>query len=364
MHPDSWSGCIFVIGKETVVREKEIALVSFTKNGALTAQKIACFIKSIGYIPEAYAKKIDQNEDAVLPLEQSLSEWTEAHFSKDALIFIGATGIAVRAIAPFIKGKTVDPAVIVVDEKGRFVISLLSGHIGGANRLSEQIAVGIGAVPVITTATDINGKFAVDQWANEQNLFISDMKLAKKIASALLEEKKVGFFSEIPILGKIPSELTQVEPCSLGIAVTTKEKVNLYEETLYLVPRRLTLGIGCRKDTSFEKLERFTNEVLERENIRWSAIDRIATIDIKQEEKGLITLCEKHNLPFETYNAEVLSSLAGDFTPSKFVRSITGVDNVCERAAVHASKGKLILKKEARDGMTIAIAEKELSIRF
>lgn len=344
--------------------EKQIAVISFTKNGALTARKIVESLKKGGYDSIAYGKKNFSDEMGLLCLEQSLSEWTKEHFSKEALIFVGATGIAVRAIAPYIKGKTVDPAVIVVDEKGTYVISLLSGHIGGANRLSEQIALQLGAIPVITTATDINGKFAVDQWAKEQNLFISSMKLAKKIAAALLEEKEVGFFSEFPIIGEVPPELVQGKRSDLGIVVTGKEKIDIYDETLYLVPRCYVLGIGCRKDTPYEKLEEFTNEILKRENIRWSAIDRVATIDIKQEEKGLITLCERHALPFEVYSAETLSSLKGDFTPSKFVSSITGVDNVCERAAVKASGGKIILKKEAKDGMTIAIASKEISVQI
>lgn len=343
---------------------KKIALVSFTKNGALIEKKIIEALKNEDYQLTAYGKKTFAEGMGLLCLEESLGDWTASHFSKDALVFIGATGIAVRAIAPYLKGKTVDPAVVVVDEKGTYVISLLSGHIGGANRFAMKIAEAIGAIPVITTATDINGKFSVDQWAKEQNLSISSMVLAKKIAAALLEEKKVGFFSEIPIKGKIPPELSQGERCGLGIAVTTAAEKNIFEETLYLVPRCFVLGIGCRKDTPFEKLEQFTEEVLKRENIRWSAIDRVATIDIKQEEKGLIALCEKHSLPFEVYNAETLSSVQGDFTPSKFVRSITGVDNVCERAAVKASGGKLILKKEARDGMTIAIASKEVSVEF
>ncbi len=344
--------------------EKEIVIVSFTGKGALTAKKIENILEKIGYTAKSYSKKQASSELMLLPLDKSLGEWTRENFSKAALIFVGATGIAVRAIAPYIKGKTVDPAVLVVDERGNYVISLLSGHIGGANRLAEQIAAALNALPIITTATDINGKFAVDEWAKRQGLSISDMKLAKKVSAALLEEKTVGFFSEIPTVNSPPPELKQEGPGGLGIAVTVKEEIKFYEETLYLRPRSLVLGIGCRRDTPFEKIERFVQESLKRENISWHAIDRVATIDIKQEEKGLLEFCEAHALPFEVYSAQELASVEGEFTPSSFVSSITGVDNVCERAAVKSSRGQLILKKSAREGVTLAIAEMKIYLHF
>ena len=130
--------------------------------------------------------------------------------SMDALLFIGACGIAVRSIAPYLQGKDKDPAVVVLDERGIFAISLLSGHLGGANELTAVLANLTGAIPVITTATDINGRFAVDVFAKKQNLWISDLKAAKAVSAAVLDEEPVGFFSEFPVTGEIPCELQRL----------------------------------------------------------------------------------------------------------------------------------------------------------
>lgn len=361
-----------------------ISVISFTTQGAQTECAVLKSLRGRGHDVKGYAKKTQERQGAstLLPLEEKLSQWTAQRFSDSgALVFIGAMGIAVRAVAPYIKSKTQDPAVIVVDEQGTFCISLLSGHIGGANDLARQIAQDIQAMPVVTTATDINGKIAVDQWAREQNCFISDMTCAKDISAAVLEGQTVGFYSDYPVQGMLPKELSLVSqedisaaadkenhrfPCGITVSIARRsESLHFADRTLQLVPRTVTLGIGCRRDTPFHKLSAFAEEMLVRENIRWEAVAAIATIDLKKDEAGLLALARLRGVPLLTYSAEELKKVAGSFTPSSFVNSVTGVDNVCERAAVKGERAKtLICVKEARDGMTIAMAEDDFYCTF
>lgn len=192
-----------------------IAVICFTEHGAVLAERLSKGFSEREMTCRAWIKK----KEAQIPdcrnvqvLTQSLREWTKEQFAAvDAMIFIGATGIAVRSIAPYVRSKKTDPAVIVVDEQGRHAISLLSGHIGGANALTLLVSEWIGAEPVITTATDLHGKFAVDAFAARRDLYIDSMPLAKEIAAALVEDKKVGICSAFPVLGTVPAELTQVE---------------------------------------------------------------------------------------------------------------------------------------------------------
>ena len=177
--------------------DMEIAVIGFSRRGLALGQRLLAGLREKGWQAHAFAKcKSVENEfmQSCHPIEESIGEWTGKHFSKfDALIFVGACGIAVRSIAPYVKKKTTDPAVVVVDERGVFSISLLSGHIGGGNDLAQTAAEIIGAQPVVTTATDLNQVFAVDVFAKQNGCSISDMKYAKEISAQLLEGKTIGF---------------------------------------------------------------------------------------------------------------------------------------------------------------------------
>ena len=272
----------------------------------------------------------------------------------DAILFIGSTGMAVRAIAPWVKDKKTDPAVLVMDEGGTFVISLLSGHIGGANAMALALAEKLGAQPIITTATDVEGKFSVDAWATERGYHISDMKLCKEISAAILE-------GEVPICGeylpfsKLPTGLVEKGEGPLGIYVGIHDR-KPFEKTLILTPKVLTLGLGCRRGTPKETLEEAVEAVFRENNLRIEAIARAASIDLKANEQGLLDYCAEHKIPVEFFTAEKLKAVPGDFAPSQFVQSVTGVDNVCERAAALAG-GTRIVHKTAHNGVTVAVAE-------
>ncbi len=295
-------------------------------------------------------------------ISKCLGEWLDL---VDGIVFVGACAIAVRLIAPFVNNKAMDPAVVVIDERGKFCISLLSGHIGGANELAEYIAGIAGSIPVITTATDIGGKFSVDMFARKNNLHISDMKIAKEISAQIVEGKRVGMFSEFDIKGNIPNEIDMnLKDSSLGFAVSIKKYLPVFKKTLMLCPQVVIIGVGCKKGTSAEKIESAVMFCLDDMNISINAVEAVSSIDIKKSEKGIIDFCKKYGLEFYTYSSDELSSAEGEFNESDFVKKTTGVGSVCERSAVFCSKGRLIMPKRVLDCVTVALAVKDWSVCF
>ena len=299
----------------------------------------------------------------------ALSTWSEEHFSQsDALVFIGAIGIAIRAIAPYIKAKTKDPAVVVVDELGHFSIPILSGHIGGANELALKISKNLNAIPVITTATDINNVFAIDTWAKGQGLQILNPECIKLVSSKLLKGEAIHIKTDYEIKGNVPNNvyLNDLEDSDdnenninndYDVMISHKiEENDCGKDILLLIPQIITVGIGCRRDISFESIEESILNILKKEKYPIFAVNAIASIDKKANEKGILEFAKKYDLPFNTYSAEELNSLEGDFTKSEFVKSVVEVDNVCERSAVFESNGKLIRRKDTCDGRGVTVA--------
>lgn len=334
-------------------------IISFSRRGFALGERLKEGLERQGWQVEVYAKsRYMEDEGQKIQVKESVGEWTGKNFSRmDALIYVGACGIAVRSIAPYIRHKTTDPAVTVVDERGRFSISLLSGHIGGGNDLAQTAAEIIGAQPVITTATDLNGLFAVDVFAKKNGCHIADMKLAKEVSAQLLAGEPVGFSSDFSWEGQLPRGLTADSGPKLGIAVTVSRKKQPFPNTLYLIPKVIAVGIGCRKGTPGAAVEAAVKSAADSLQISADAFERAASIDLKKDEAGIVESCKKWNLPYETFSAGELQALAGTYTPSPFVKSVAGVDNVCERSAVLASgNGKLILRKTVRDGVTVALA--------
>lgn len=346
----------------------KVSLISFTGEGANTCRKIEDGLKRKGHDCSAYGKEPYAEAAGILPVRGGLDKWTADAFSRnDALVFVGASGIAVRAIAPHIRDKTVDPAVTVVDEKGNHAISLLSGHLGGANEITREIAAIVGAVPVITTATDLNQRFAVDDWAKKNCLQIGDMKLAKEISAAILRGETVGVSSESPIEGELPDGLCYLpegEPPAIGFRISVREEDGPFEKNLHLIPRTVTVGMGCRKGVPLEAAEELLYKVLKENRLSVKSIEKICTVDIKKEEPALKRLAEKLGVPLQAFSAEELKQAPGEFTSSEFVNRITGVDNICERTAVLGSRGELLAGKQALNGVTAAIAVRTEKFQF
>lgn len=288
----------------------------------------------------------------------------ECFQNTDVIVFIGATGIAVRSIAPFIKHKSVDPAVIVVDETGKFSISLLSGHMGGGNELAEKIGNMIGAIPVVTTATDREAKFAVDDFARRNNMAVINWDMAKKISVYILEGKKVGVISDFYIEGEIPPELFKAKGYEKNYIIKISYvKDNDSKNVLRLVPGVITAGIGCRKGASEEEIEEAIIKCFNENNIKIEALKEVSSIDIKKDEKGIKEFAFKMKIPFVTFSADELKAVNGEFSKSEFVESVTGVSNVCERSAV-ACGGKLISHKKVYGRVTVALAEKKERYKY
>lgn len=371
----------------------KLTVIAFSRDGAMLCRMLCKKLNQFpdtceGYISAGYEKKSEEKA-GIFCLREPVAEWTERMFTKkDGLIFIGACGIAVRLIAPCLRDKYSDPAVVVMDDAGRHVISLLSGHIGKANELTRRIADVTGAEPVITTASDVHGIQAVDEWAAELGLKISDRELARKTAAAVLDGRQVGFFEDPVCQGYCRSAAARTgcrkrpDGCEDGFREERTVVISPYRshclkgEVLHLVPGCLMVGIGCKKGVAGEAIGLQIQNVLKCYNLDQRAIACLASIDRKSGERGLIAVAEAWGVPLITFPASVLDQIPGDFPESGFVREITGVGNVCERAACAAGrlreyrtgilqklpdgwekhKVQLLTTKYAGNGVTVAIA--------
>ena len=327
---------------------KHAKFVSFTLYGAQTVQKAVKLLPD--FRCERYARTVDASLSGT-----SLKRFAQqAMVDCDLIVFVGATGIAVRAAAPYLMGKAYDPSVIVIDEQGKFVIPLLSGHLGGANEIAKTLAEGLNAVSVLTTATDGRQVFAVDTWAKAHSCAVLEPHYIKYVSGALLRGETVGVRSDFPIDGLLPARIDLKKDAESGFTIGFRTDAQPFAHTLHLVPQIAYLGIGCRKGTSADAIEQTVQAAL-----------AAASIDIKQNEPGLLLFCEKHGLPFRTFTAEQLQVAQGEFSRSSFVQQTVGVDNVCERAAVCAAQnGTLILHKFAQNGVTAAVAVPDWRVTF
>lgn len=331
---------------------KNINIISFTNQGA----EISLKLKKLYNNACLYGKKDDEN---IKKLDKDIKTFTgEIFYESSVIIFISAIGIAVRSIAPYIISKDQDAAVIVIDDTAKYVIPLLSGHIGRANEYAKEIAEYLHAESVITTSTDRNNKFAVDNFAINNNLHIKDITKIKEISARILKGEKVGFLSDYKVEGSMPKELYADMQTECGIVISKDINKLAFPVTMQLIPKEYVLGIGARKGAEYKNLQDFINMSLEKYNIAPYEIISIVSIDLKKEEKAINQLSKDFNLPFITYGAEVLQNVAGEFSKSDFVKSVIGVDNVCERAVkAYNSNAEIIMEKTSYNGFTLAIGK-------
>lgn len=344
----------------------KLAIFSFTERGDALAERLRA----------AFA---EQGDDAVHVRGSSVREAVARMFrSYDALVFVGAAGIAVRMIAPFVEDKFRDPAVVSIDEYGRYEVPLLSGHVGGANALAARIAELTGGVPVISTASDLNGCFQVDLFAKRNGLVITDRELAKKVTAALLKGGTVTFMSDVPADVELPEGLVPRDGTSgylilVSAAADVEEQVRSAapgkelpcgkEHILTLVPRQYCLGIGCRKNADPASVRRQALAFLQSLNVRPEAVSVVASIDLKKHEPAVTGLAETLHARLCTFSAEVLNEVPGEFAESAFVKEKTGVANVCERAAMHVFP-EWIAGKTRGEGVTFALSRQPVAVFF
>ena len=404
----------------------KISLTAFTDRGEALAVRITKQLNNDGDQAEfvrcgrrpllSNSAPACPGDKALLPVEPCVyvraADWTAKEFGEsDALIFVGAAGIAVRSIAPHVVSKTIDPAVVVIDEKGSFVVPILSGHLGGANALALRLASITDGQAVITTATDVNGVFAFDDWARRMNCAVENTDLIREVSGTLLGGGIVPVWSDFEILGEVPNGVELGSFAESSVCVTTRDEVCAAScedacadgrtdglsvpidknsaRKLRIIPRVVCVGIGCRRGTPAEEIEDAVFEALRENGISPKALAALASIDLKAEEAGIKELARKYKVPFLTYSAEELGEVPGKFTGSEFVMSVTGVDNVCERAAVRAASwsappcgaecspavesdrgsmayhyGELICRKRAKDGVTVALARRKADLNW
>ncbi len=337
-----------------------ISVISLTENGRLISRKIAEKLDVHKIHRYCFHKHTDKESDNF----SNLSELAERLFvDSDAIVFVCACGIAVRTAAPYVRSKLSDAAVIVIDDCGKFVIPVLSGHIGGANALARQFADILDAQAVITTATDIGGRFSPDSFAAANNLIISDYNMAKQIAAAVLDGEKIGLVSKYECLN-IPCDIIHDTAQKYGIYIGQKNIVKPFPMTLCLVPKNIIIGIGCKKGACMNTIEKTVMTALENADIQFNRVCGAASVNLKSSEAGLLGFCKKYGITPDFYMADELMEVDGDFSASDFVRKVTGADNICERSAVRASGGNIVMSKYADNGVTVAAAEIPVTIDF
>jgi len=307
----------------------KVAVIAFSDEGVALAAKIAEAFGGTAWAAKGHAAA------GVLEIEEPLRAWTKDRFAdSNAVVFVCACGIAVRAVAPCAKSKAQDPAVVVLDDAGRNVIALLSGHIGGANELTREIANLTGGNAVVTTASDVHGLPAVDEWAVRHGCAIEDPYAAKKVAAAAIAGEKIG------------------------VAVTNRLQPSPWPVTLWLRPRDLVLGVGCKKGTEPRLLMAAATDFLAATGVSAKSVCAVASIDLKKDEPAIKALADRLGAELVTYGADELNAVKGTFSASERVMEFTGTDNVCERASVIRAQGRLVRGKTVYSGVTLALARR------
>ena len=379
----------------------KLAIISFTENGIKLSQTVAKRLSRRKVTLYTKCSRYTAEDLKVQRVKESLQVWTAQRMAEgDALLFIGACGIAVRAIAPNLTDKLHDVPVLVMDEEGQYVIPILSGHVGGANELARELADLIDARPVITTATDVQKKFAVDLFAKRNHLEIMNKDGIAKVSAKALAGEQLTIavraqniecyhpkFCEVceedfteaenqllreASMHKQDQEACGVEPPLRLVPYVKDQPVDIVvsemqdnkNALIWLRPKRYVVGMGCRKNKASEELLAFYQETLEQAMVEPGEVYALASIDKKKDEPGLLAISERMRIPFFTYTAEELNRVGACVHSSEFVKAQVGVDNVCERAAFAGCgvSGWLIYEKHAFDGMTIAIAERNWSV--
>lgn len=354
-------------------RSRNLSIISFTDRGKrlsltvegrLTDIEVSLFTKHKPGTGEGDSQRVPY-------VEASVGQWAKEQMEKgNAMLFIGACGIAVRAAAPYVTDKLYDSPILVMDEHANHVIPLLSGHMGGANELARLVARKTGAEPVITTATDINETFAIDVFAKRNGLLITDRRGIARVSSKALDGKTItisiepGHKKQESLVPKGVRITDFPPPCPADVVVTSQEYE--YDTELLLRPKEYVIGMGCRKGKERTEIQAFILRELDRLGICLCQVYALASIAHKRDERGLAEWCRREKIPFVTYTAQELKEMKGAFCGSPFVEETVGVDNVCERAALKGCGrgGKLICQKRAENGMTFAAARREWMVDF
>jgi len=347
---------------------EKVSILAITKNGI----KIGLELKKISSSWQIYApsKFSDNNSQIEWYAESTSKKIAELFQSNDALVCIFSLGAVIRLLSPYLKDKKTDPAVLVIDDTAKFVISVLSGHIGGANQLTEEIAAKLGATSVITTAADVNKTIAVDLLGKEFGWKIDDDSTVTKVSAFMVNEEKIGVFQDTGNKDwwnrKLPSNVTIYSSInemknsqSKGFLIISDkiiEDVDILENSVVYRPPTLVLGIGLHVDTTKETISEGLNLCLEKYNLSRKSIAKLVSIKKDNEVQGLIDLGKEMNVPIEYFQKEELAAIEIP-NPSETVQAFEGTPSVSEAAAIKSSGGTLVVEKQKfPPNLTIAIA--------
>ena len=346
----------------------KLAIVAITSGGAQLARHLGAKLPEARvFLPQKF-----RHSDSYDYFDKPLAIWLPGLFRQaEQLICIMATGIVVRILGRELQGKDRDPAVVVMDEAGQFAISLLSGHLGGANDLARRLSAICGATPVITTATDVNNLPAWDQVARETGLQVEPVGHLKTLNRLLLEGGKIGVvdqkrrvaekFEALPGVTLYENFAAATRSSSDGLVFVTHRflpHLQNQPEMLALRPRDLVVGIGCNRDTSAEEIELAVRSKLKQSFLAFGSIGCVASIDAKQDERGLLQFAAQNGLPLKFYTAEELNRVEVPSPISLHAQKAVGAKGVCEPAALLASgMGEMLIRKQKVGNLTLAVAE-------
>lgn len=344
---------------------EKVSVLAITKNGI----KIGHSLKEIFPNWEIYAPEKFSNEEMKIKWysEPTSKKIVELFQKNNALICIFSLGAVIRLISPYLKDKKTDPAIIVIDDKSNFVISVLSGHIGGANQLTNEIAEKLKAISVITTAADVNNTISVDLIGKEFDWKIDDDSSVTKISADMVNEEPIGVFQETgekkwfkekPKNVSLYNSLEELIKSNSKSYLIITDKIidDLKKESVIYRPPSLVIGIGLHWDTTKETIKEGIEDCMKKFNLSPKSIAKLVSIKKPQDVQGLIDLGIEMNIPVEYVNREDLAEINAP-NPSETVKKFEGTASVSEAAAIKISKGKLIVEKQKfPPNLTIAIA--------
>lgn len=334
----------------------KIAIITLTENAEKLGRKVQARLlqqdEVVDHLSKAQGSKLTKKMDGKFKdnVKKIFNDY-------DAHIFIMATGIVVRTIAPLLKSKQSDPAVVVMDEMGAHAISLTSGHIGGANRLVKRLEELIGSDPVITTASDIQRRTAVDIVAEKLDAVITDFTKAKEITAQIVSGKEVTLTAAQDI-GILPGLTLDETPGGYSIVVSPFNQKKS-KTSVHLVPQTIIAGIGFRIETSPGDIEKLVRKTLKDMDLHRDSLTALATIDIKEKEGALQQAAAKLGVTAEFHSVDAILKIEKNFKGSDFVKKSVGVSAVAEPAASLSGKstGSLLMERKEHKGMTIALWE-------
>jgi len=348
-----------------------LALLAITRGGARLAARLAASLPDGDlYVAERWQPAGGPAARALgTPLGPAVGE---LFFRYRGLVFFTAVGVAVRLIAPYLRDKQADPAVVAVDESGRFAVAVLGGHGGGANELAARVAVVLGATPVVTTASEARGVPAIDLLGREHGWRIEGQAAVKAASAALVNGESVGLVQDAGERdwwdGRLPAHVAPYPDLATlaaagcpGLVISDRllpaEWRAAASRWVVYRPRTLVLGVGASRGVPADEVDGLARAACAEAGLAWASVGAIATLDRKLDEPGLVAFAARHDLPLQAYDAAALRAVAVPH-PSPTVQGHVGTPSVCEAAAQLAAGGPLVLPKRKSAHATVAIARR------